>query len=277
MASRQHTPQQPTVAAQVAQRRIPTVLMIVDLCQANATFPIKTDFRMTAEVLREAAFQHFQLFCRDNGVPFTPPSLRPVDYTLLPCFEDGQIDSSMPPLRLASHGGATIREQMQHLPTPCYISMVIGTQWLERDSLFREEDDARGAIVQKRDETIASMGYFADVSKERAMDQQQQRERHETVVAKVEDVLCYLFVSWSKHERKINHEDVLLQKGRKLWEQQVARYEADVTRYQQQKRMFFQASSTSVVTGTVAMLKARVNTSDEKREQLLKLLEGFSN
>lgn len=268
--------QQPTVSTQVAQRRIPTILVIVDLCQANATFPVKIDYKMTTEILREVALQLFHTFCRDSGIPFNPPSQRPVDYTLLPCFEDGQIDATFQPLQLAAHGGGTLRDQMAHLPTPCYVSMVIGQQWLDRDAMLRDEEQTRSAISKKRDETISSMEYFYDVSKERALDLAQQRERQEVIVSKAENVMCYLFVAWSRNQRKIAHESELLEKGQKLWEQQRGRYEKELEEIAQKKRMFLQSSITHVLTLTQAMHNAHGVATDAKRETILQLLEGFS-
>lgn len=264
------------VTQQAAQRRIPTVYVIVDLCQANTVFPVKIDFKMSAEILREHAFSLFQTFCRDNGVPFKPPSLRAVDYTLAPSFEDGQLDSAFGPLVLAQHGGATIRDQMLHLPSPCYASMVIGEQWLERDAVFQEEDGIRQAVIEKRIDVLETMEYFFDISKERALDLQLQRERQETQVQKMEDLLCYMYVAWSRHETQVHREDDLLKKGEALWQNQCSKYEKEMDQILQKKRMFFQSSTTNVLTLTSAM-NADHGSDDGKRQEILALLEGFSN
>jgi hypothetical protein len=233
----------------------PKLNALVDMCGVKTTLTVRLDFRMTVEVLKETILGMFHVYCRDEGVRFSPPSTNPWDYDVFPCNEDGSsfapgsVGARIGALRLAKHGGDTVRNQVLNLPQPATAKFAIGVQWTERDAMLQSESTHRQLIEERRAVMLSSMQTVEAISFERALEIQHFRERHEISSSKLEDLLAYAFVAFHEYELQVEREKALLIRFCELWESEVEPLQTKgLAELEKEKRMYLSSSAIALRT-----------------------------
>jgi hypothetical protein len=226
--------------------RVPTLNVHCGLCGAATVLTIRVDNRMTSENLKETVLQQYHTYCRDEGVPFQPPSLNPQDYSVYPSNEQG-VASGAAPLRNGKHSGETLRDQLVAMTPPYFAVISIGQSFLERDAVIQDESLERDVMIEKRNKLMQSVTFMEQVSCEKAIELQLFRERQENTVSRVEDVMLYAYVAYTKYHAKIDAESSRLVEMDAVWRDQCVPWiRTAMDAVQQDKRTFLAASKIAV-------------------------------
>lgn len=226
--------------------RVPTLNVHCGLCGATTVLTIRVDNRMTTEHLKEAVLQQYNTYCRDEGIPFQPPSVNPQDYAVYPSTEQGTATSTAP-FRGGKPSGETLRDQLAVLPPPYFAIISIGQSFLERDSVIQDEGLERDVILEKRNKLMQSLIFMEQVSCEKAIELQLFRERQENTVSRVEDVMLYAYVAYEKYHAKIDAECAKLVELDVIWREQCVPWiRSSMDAFQTEKRTFLAASKIAV-------------------------------
>ena len=233
------------------------VFVICELCDTKATMPIRVSFSLTVERMKEEALVAFKSHCVDVSVKYDPPSRDAADYELAPCDVNGVEDTSSRALVPSRRGGETVRVQVMNQNSSggrVHLLLRIGSMWLQRYEGIVEERAQRATIDEKRDVFLGTLEYFADVSFEKALDQQMFREHHvDHLVHKFEEVMLYAFVAFKRYQDQVRGEQVELNRlCAKFRDVVVPHMEATGEQLQREKKMFLHRCVASVTIKRIA-------------------------
>jgi hypothetical protein len=227
---------------------IPTVTVVIAARGPVAQFPIKVDPRMNLTQLRDAVWTLYHQYIQE-GMTIDPPSPYPADYDVQPSFSDGAPNDDYPPLVDPSRGGDTIRMQIQHLPTPLFLSMHIGALWLERDAMLRDEAGTRQRLAQQHNAVMKMVQTADEVAREKATALAKAREAAEASTDALEGALlrtaCKAVADWERTEAACRHFNGMLQRWETVAAPTLLKLFEENTR---QKRMVLQSSRLVVET-----------------------------
>lgn len=236
--------------------RVPTLNVHCGLCGSSTVIMVRIDNRMMGEGLKEAILQQYHNYCRDEGIPFLPPSQNPQDYAVYPATEQGAAVGTAP-FRNGKQSGETMRDQLVTLAPPYFAVITIGQSFLERDTVVQDETLERDVIIEKRSKLMQSLTFMEQVSCEKAIELQLFRERQENAVARVEDVMLYAFVAYEKYHAKINTESAKLVELGRIWRDQCVPWiRAGMDSVQTEKRTFLAASKIAVKSLTESLAQS---------------------
>lgn len=226
--------------------RVPTLNVHCGLCGSSTVLTVRVDNRMTGEGLKESILQLYHTYCRDEGIPFAPPSHNPQDYAVYPATEQGAAVGNAA-FRNGKHNGETMRDQLVVLTAPYFAVISIGQSFLERDTVVQDETLEREVIIEKRNKLMQSLTFMEQVSCEKAIEQQLFRERQENAVSRVEDVMLYAYVAYEKYHAKINAESAKLEELGRVWREQCVPWiQTAMETIRTEKRTFLAASKIAV-------------------------------
>ena len=184
-------------------RAIPQALIVCTVGGARTTFPLRLGFATTTEALKEECMVALRQRCRDDGVPFTPPSNDPRDYDLCPCRPDGTLLPHYGPLAGEQEGAPPVRMQMPRLPTPLLLSFDAGLAWRQRQEVLGHEAAMRAAIWQLYTDGIARLRFVAAVHEERMLDYQTLRASQEQLALPIEAMMVELYAAYAAYTRQV--------------------------------------------------------------------------
>eukprot|EP01062_Namystynia_karyoxenos_P002934 TRINITY_DN11024_c0_g1_i1.p2 TRINITY_DN11024_c0_g1~~TRINITY_DN11024_c0_g1_i1.p2 ORF type:complete len:401 (+),score=173.99 TRINITY_DN11024_c0_g1_i1:82-1203(+) len=126
-----------------------TVRCFCTICGPAGQFYLKLGNATTLEDCRRSLWNQYAEFLRTQADHYPPLSPSVQDYDVVLALPDGRQDEGAPPLR----GGEPLKLQ---LPRPCFLTLVIGQAWLERDAALRRETARRDALTveQERELTV---------------------------------------------------------------------------------------------------------------------------